>query len=165
MVKVELKILAQKHVAAFIMHTSFVENRQAQEIPPFFHKILQERTLDSVPDRTDMNHICVFDKKQYSPEFDYYMGVEVSTLENIPEDMGSITIPAGKFAAASFIKRGNPDVMKVIGYITEQWIPENSLVQNFNVPPFIYYDDRFLTVYNEKGYEGNPVAEIFIPVN
>ena len=164
MYKVEIKRIGKKEVVALVIHTTFVGNRQAEEIPPFFHKVMEENTLESVPNRTNDNQICVFDKRQNSPEFDYYMGVEVSNTNDVPEGMNTISIPACKFAATSFIKRGNPDVLKAFMFLTEKWIPENGHEQNFDVPPFIYYDERFIPIFKEKGYDGNPVAEIFVPV-
>ena len=164
MYKVEIKSVEKKEVVAFVIHTTFVKNRQAEEIPPFFHKVMEENTLESVPNRINSNQICVFDKRQNSPEFDYYMGVEVSNKNDVPEGMGTITIPDCKFATTSFIKRGNPDALKAFMFLTEKWIPENGYEQNFDAPAFIYYDDRFIPIFKEKGYEGNPIAEIYIPV-
>jgi predicted transcriptional regulator YdeE len=164
MYSVEIKSVGEKKIAALVLHTTFAGNRQAEEIPPFFHKTMEDETLDSVPNRANSNQICAIIKKENSPELDYYMGVEVSSYDDVPEGMGTLTIPGSNYAVASFIKRGNADVLRAVGYITEKWIPENGYKQNYEVPVFVYYDERFIPIYKEKGYDGNPVAEIYIPV-
>jgi predicted transcriptional regulator YdeE len=120
--------------------------------------------LEGVPLRVNSNQICAIDKKEDSPEFDYYMGVEVKDLHDVPKGMKSLTIPAGNYAVASFVKRGNADVLQAFMFITEKWIPETGYTQNRQVPLFIYYDERFIPVCKEKGYDGNPVAQIYVPV-
>lgn len=43
-------------------------------------------------------------------------------------------------------------------------MPENGYKQNYKVPVFIYYDDRFIPVYREERCDGNPVAGIYVSV-
>ena len=78
--------------------------------------------------------------------------------------METITIAPGNYAVASFTKRGNKDVLMAVRHITETWIPENGYTQDQQKPGFIYYDESFITGYEEKGYVGNLTAEVFIPV-
>jgi len=78
--------------------------------------------------------------------------------------METITIPASNYAVASFAKRGNEDVLMAVKHITETWIPENGYTQDQQKPGCIYYDESFITGYEEKGYEGNLTAKVFIPV-
>ncbi len=162
----EVKITNQKEkkVVGLVLHTTFAENKQAQEIPPFFHKIMEEDTLENVPNRINENQICVFVMKKGSPNFDYYMGVEVSSYETIPEGMETITIPASSFAAAPFIKRGNPDGLKAFKHLTENWLPEKGYILEMGVPMFIYYDERFIPSFKDHGYDGTQIAEMNIPV-
>ena len=88
----------EKKVTALVLHTTFVENKQAEEIPPFFHKVMEEETLESVPDRINENQLCAIVKDKNSPEFDYYMGVETAHFDNTPQGMKNLTIPSGKYA-------------------------------------------------------------------
>jgi hypothetical protein len=37
-------------------------------------------------------------------------------------------------------------------------------LQAAEAPAFIYYDDRFFSVFNQHGYAGNPVADLYVPV-
>ncbi len=163
----EVKITNQneKKVVGLVLHTSFIENKQAQDIPPFFHKIMEEDLLEEVPNRINENQICVFVMKKSSPDFDYYMGVEVNNYDNIPEGMKTISIPASRFATTPFIKRGNPDGLKAFKFLTESWLPQNGYSQSLNVPMFIYYDERFIPSFKDHGYDGKQIAEMNIPIN
>ncbi len=163
MYSVEIVNKKEKKITAWVLHTTFTGNRQAEEIPPFFHKVMEGNTLENVSDRVNGNQICAIDKPENSPEFDYYMGVEVNNFNETPEGMKTLVIPAGNYAVTSFIKRGNADVLQAFKYLTETWLPEHRYKQD-KTPVFIYYDERFIPVYREKGYAGNPVAEIYIPV-
>jgi hypothetical protein len=40
MYSVAIQRVEEKKVVAFALHTTFVENRQAKEIPPFFHRVM-----------------------------------------------------------------------------------------------------------------------------
>ncbi|MCE1166683.1 MAG: hypothetical protein LWX70_01160 [Sphingobacteriia bacterium] len=67
-------------VIGITLKTSFSNDRNKSEIPSFFHKILKEGMLDEVPDRLNLNQLCVFEMKKGVPDFNYTMGVEV--MEN-----------------------------------------------------------------------------------
>jgi predicted transcriptional regulator YdeE len=156
---------AQSEIVAFVLHTTFVGEQQAREVPPFFHNIMDGNLLESIPNRMNKNQICLFDKKQDSPDFDYYMGVEIANIDSIPEDMKTFTIPETQYAKISFVKTGNADVMQAIMYVTEKWMPEHNLTQNYDFPVFINYSEQFISVYKSEGYAGNPIAELYVPVN
>jgi len=164
MYSVEIKSKEEMKIIGFVLRTTFLQNLQAEEIPPFFHKVMEAKTLKSVPNRANNNQICVIDRKADSPEFSYYMGVEVNNYDEIPEGMETITIPASNFAVASFTKRGNKDVLMAVKHITEIWIPENEYTEDHQKPGCIYYDESFITGYEGQGYEGNLTAKVFIPV-
>jgi predicted transcriptional regulator YdeE len=164
MYEVEIVERKVKKVVGLLLRTTFVENRQAEEIPPFFHKNMEEGTLEDVPNRINQNQICAMVKKPDSPEFDYYMGVEVSRFGDVPDGMVSLVIPESRFACAPFVKTGNPDALKVLGYLTESWLPQNGLSINPDVPLFIHYDERFIPSFKDHGYDGTQIAEMNMPV-
>jgi len=99
-------------MTALLLHATLVENGEAKKIPPFFHKVMEDNTLESVPNRVNSNQICAIDEKENSPEVDYYMGVEASSYNDIPGGMTTLTIPASNYAVISFVKRGNADVLQ-----------------------------------------------------
>jgi len=155
--KSEMKIIG------LVLHTSFIEGKNKKEIPPFFHKVFEEKKLEKVSNRINQNQLCVFKMKKNNPNFDYVMGVEVNSLDNIPEGMESTILSESMYVSLKIVKRGPEDVGKAFETIINNWIPKS----NYNptgAPLFIYYDDEFFSVFNEKGYEGNPLATVFVPV-
>jgi predicted transcriptional regulator YdeE len=92
------------HVIGLTLHTSFNDGRNKTEIPPFFHKVLEEGLLDRVPDRLNANQLCVFKMERNNPDFDYTMGVEVSKADGLPESMALIRLPAAKYVTVKNCK-------------------------------------------------------------
>lgn len=161
----ETKIIEKPaiQVVGITLKTSFKDERNKIEIPPFFHKVLEERKLDSVSDRLNTNQLCVFEMKKDNPDFNYTMGVEVNKTNNAPQEMTKMVLPAGKYVAVKIIKRGPEDVGSAFGYIFKEFIP-NSIYIPTGEPAFIYYDEEFFSIYNVKGYAGNPLATVYVPI-
>jgi len=150
-------------IVGFALKTSFKDERNKKEIPPFFHKVLKEGKLDSVPNRLNNNQLCVFEMKKDNPDFCYTMGVEVNKTGTVTENMTQLTLLPSKYVTVKIIKRGPEDVGNAFGFIFKEWIP-NSIYVPTGEPSFIYYDDDFFSVYNEKGYAGNPLATVYVPI-
>lgn len=150
-------------VVGITLKTSFKDDRNKTEIPPFFHHVLEEGKLERVPDRLNTNQLCVFEMKRDNPDFNYTMGVEVSKTENAPTEMTKLELPASKYVSIKIIKRGPEDVGRAFGHIYKEFIP-NSIYIPTGAPAFIYYDEEFFGIYNEKGYAGNPLATVFVPI-
>ena len=163
--KIEPAIITKKafKVVGLELYTSFKDGRNRAEIPQFFHKVLAEARLENVPNRVNQNQLCLFKFKKGSPDFLYIMGVEVESNHEIPAGMTSVDIPASQYARATIIKRGAEDVGRVFEYINQEWLPQSAYIPG-NSPAFIYYDDRFFSVFYERGYEGQPVADVYFPV-
>jgi len=163
--KMETKIIEkpEMNVVGITLKTSFKDDRNKTEIPPFFHHVLEEGKLENVPDRLNTNQLCVFEMKKDNPDFNYTMGVEVSKTENAPAGMTQLKLPASKYVAIKIIKRGPEDVGQAFGYIYKEFIP-NSIYIPTGEPAYIYYDDEFFSIFNEKGYAGNPLATVYVPV-
>lgn len=151
------------HVTGVALRTSFQNNQHAGEVPPFFHRILAEQTLERVPHRINRNQLCVFLRQKDSPVFDYVMGVEVDTENAVPAGMRHLTLPAGDYARATIIKRGPQDVGAAFSSIYEHWLPASAYGPT-GAPGFVYYDDRFFSIFNREGYAGNPVADVYVPI-
>jgi predicted transcriptional regulator YdeE len=56
-------------VVGITLKTSFKNDRNKTEIPPFFHRVLQEGKLELVPDRLNSNQLCVFEMKKGDRDF------------------------------------------------------------------------------------------------
>jgi len=164
MYEVKEILRVESKIIGYVLSTTFIENRQAGEIPPFYHRIMEADSFTSMPNRLNNNQICLFDKKPDSPNFDYYMGVEVEADNEVPEGMKEFIIPEGRYAVTKFIKTGNIDVMQALKYVMDKWIPENNQKQNHSKPVFVCYDEKFIEIYRTIGYKGSPVAELYIPL-
>lgn len=158
----EIVYKPEMNITGLILHTSFKDDRSKREIPPFFHSVLDEKKLDSVPGRINGNQLCVFNIKRDNPDFDYLMGVEVSE-KVILTGMEHIHLSASKYATLKIVKRGPEDVGKAFEFIFKKWIPKSVYIPT-GAPAFIYYDQDFFSVFNEKGYQGNPLATVYVPV-
>jgi predicted transcriptional regulator YdeE len=158
----EIVYKSEMNITGLILHTSFKDDRSKREIPPFFHKVLEEKRLDSVPMRINGNQLCVFSIKRNNPDFDYLMGVEVCG-KDISNGLEHVTLPASKYATLKIVKRGPEDVGKAFEHIFKKWIPKSVYIPT-GAPAFIYYDQDFFSVFNEKGYSGNPQATVYVPV-
>ncbi len=163
--QMEPKVIVKPEMVVYgiSLKTSFANGRNKKEIPPFFHHVLEEGRLEMVSGRLNSNQLCVFEMKKDNPDFFYTMGVEVSGVSQLPEGMTKIKLPASKYIAVKIIKRGPEDVGNAFGFIYKEYIP-NSIYIPTGEPAFIYYDDEFFSIYNEKGYAGNPLATVYVPV-
>jgi AraC family transcriptional regulator len=72
-------------------------------------------------------------------EFDYVAGFEVSTSEEIPEDMVRFKVPGGKYAVFSTTL---PKIGETFHNAYHTWLPESGY-QPAGGPEFELYDERF----------------------
>jgi predicted transcriptional regulator YdeE len=158
-----LTIVDEVKVIGLVLHTSFQDGRNKTDIPAFFHQVLEEAKLAQVPHRLNQNQMCVFNFAKNSPEFDYLMGVEVEWLDEIPAGMESIILPTGQYVVLTMVKRGPEDVGQGFQYVNEKWLPQ-SAYKPTGTPSFIYYDERFFSVFDKQGYAGNPIVDLYIPI-
>jgi AraC family transcriptional regulator len=150
-------------VVGFTLNTSFKDDRNKKEIPRFFHDVLEGGKLSLVPERANNHQLCVFEMEKDNPNFNYTMGVEVGKTGDLPADMAQLALPASIYVTLKTVKRGPEDVGKAFGYLYKEWIP-NSVYIPTGKPAYIYYDEEFFNIFNEKGYEGNPLATVYVPV-
>ncbi|WP_096190665.1 GyrI-like domain-containing protein [Evansella halocellulosilytica] len=96
-----------------------------EEIPKAA-KLLQKRTNEIQHVLNGGNQIGAFVVEESSPEEDgYWVGVEVSKYEEIPDDMVTLTIPAQKYA--SILHTGPNDKIKESYELMHRWIAEEGL--------------------------------------
>lgn len=148
----------------FQLKTTFAGNRQASEIPPFFHKTVTEDGLSIVSNRENEEYLCIFDKKADSPDLDYTIAALAEMPRTDQEDLALVFVPESVYACVRFSKKGNQDVLKILKFMMEEWAPENGYSQNHAGKLFIRYDAQFLAAYRAAGYEGETMAELYFPV-
>lgn len=163
--KNEVKIVSKNAIRAIglTIKTTFQQNRQATEVPKFFHDTFESGILDTIDGRINKNQLCIFLINPNSPDFSYFMGVEVNEHTKTPQEFTEHNLGSNLYASLEIIKRGNKDVMEAFKYILEEWMPESGYKPG-KAPAFIYYDDRFIESYKRYGYKNDPPATIFIPV-
>jgi len=157
------RIPKEMHIIGKTLRTSFEGRRHAFEIPPFFHSVMKSGELDALPRRRDETQFCVFRMRRASPDFDYIMGVEVEGAGEVPEGMEFVTLSPGEYAVTSTVKRGPDDVGSAFRHIYEEWLPA-SPYEAAGAPGFVRYDERFFSVFRERGYAGNPVVDVYVPI-
>ena len=101
--------------------------------------------------------------KPNSPDLNYVIAAEVSSVSDIPEGMSTFKLPSATYASVEIIKKGYSDVAPVFKYLLETWSAENGYVPA-KQPGFIYYDDRFIPGYIKSGYSDRSIATIFVPI-
>ena len=143
--------------------TSFKDGRQAREIPPFFHNTVMNHEMDRIPKRRNEEQYCIFIMPPGNDDFEYIIAAETDGSGELPEGMKNLIIPKQDYAAMTFIKRGNQDVMETLNYITQEWLP-GSGYKPADGPGFILYGKPFFTIYEKYGYDGNPVAHAFFAI-
>jgi len=161
----DVKIVKKNNIRAIglTIRTTFAQNKQAEDIPRFFHDTFESGILDSVKGRVNNSQLCIFIMKPQSPEFIYFMGVEADEKALIPEGFTELNLSANQYASVEIVKKGNSDVVKGFKHILEKWLPKSDY-KAVNSPAFIYYDEKFIESYKKYGYKKNPSAAIFIPV-
>ena len=118
------------------MKTTTQDGKNFIEIPQFWEKVIEEGQIDKIPDKKFKDTvlgICM--DFEPSGRFSYIIGSEVTSTENIPDDMVSRTIPAAKYAV--FTARGKMpgSIQDTVKYIYQESLP-NSEYQRANSADF-----------------------------
>lgn len=89
-------------------------------------------------------------------DFSYIAGIEVTSLDDIPEGMAGRTIPASKYAV--FTHKGALETLKdTFGYIYGTWLPTSGYTPAQSIG-FELYDERFDN-FSEKSE-----LDIYVPI-
>jgi len=85
---------------------------------------------------------CLPEEGQREPErFTYVAAVEVENLNNIPEGMTGIELPAHEYAVFAYKGGVGPELPKAMQYIFGDWLPSSEY--ELDGADFEYYDDDF----------------------
>ncbi len=150
----------------FKITTTLKNNKQKEDIPPFYHEIYDNNKLDVLKSGSELKMYCIFDMDENQEKFDYYVAVENKTI--FDDKYAKIQLPAGKFIIVEVLKRNNKTISMIMIYMRNMWMKENGYKESKN-PAFIMYDERFHVNYKKYGckgddYLGNPVATLYLPV-
>ncbi len=147
--------------------TTLKNNKQKEDIPPFYHNVYDSNKLDVLKSGNELNMYCIFDMRENQETFDYYIAVENKTTTN-NKTYAKIQLSAGKYIKVELLKRNNKTVNMIMMHIRNIWMKENSYKER-KAPSFILYDERFHANYQKYGckgddYLGMPLATLYLPV-
>ena len=96
--------------------------------------------------------------KNFNPssEFEKWAAVRVNDYDDLPAEMETLTIPAGKYAV--FIYKGKPsEAAETYRYIFTNWLPDSEFVLD-DRPHFALMGEKY------KGEDPDSEEELWIPV-
>jgi AraC family transcriptional regulator len=147
----ELKLVGMKAMMSFA-------NNKTRELWQSFMPRKKEITC---VDGAELYSVEVYDPeffKKFNPnrEFEKWAAVKVETIETMPANMESLTIPAGAYAV--FHYKGKPsEGQKFYQFIYGQWLPSSEYELD-NRPHFALMGEKY------KGEDPESEEDIWIPV-
>jgi len=155
----EPKIISKKAfpVIGIELKTTTREGKNFTEIPQFWQQVIEKQHIKNIPNKKQLDTvlgICMDFKADGT--FSYIIGSEVTSTDNVPDDMVSKKIPDAEYAV--FTARGKmPDsIQNTTKYIYQEWLPK-SKYQHANSPEFELYDER-------SDFSENAEVDIYIPI-
>ena len=88
--------------------------------------------------------------------FTKWAGVFVESIEDVPNDMGSLIIPGGLYVVFDYVGSGN-DAPHAFQYIFTEWLPKSTYRLD-NRPHFEVLGEKY------KNNDPNSEEEIWIPI-
>lgn len=82
-------------------------------IPQMWQKAMQDGSLENIPHRADNNLTVVYTNyaSDQMGEYTYVLGVRVSSVDEVPDGMMAVNVPAGKYAMVESDKGSLPEVL------------------------------------------------------
>jgi len=144
-------------VVGLELKTTTEKGKNFREIPQFWHDVLTEGLMQSVPNKKhaeSMLGICM--DFQADGSFSYVIGVEVINTDDVPITMVSRIIPAGTYAKFTAIGPLPHAIQDTVKYIYREWLPESGYCRA-DAPDFELYDERV-----ERGDQAE--VDIYVPI-
>ena len=159
MTKPEPKIveLAEKKLVGHNIEMSLINNKNQELFSGFMPR--KKQLTHTVSD--DVYEVLIYEAnhfKSFNPAniFTKWAAVEVSSLDNIPDDMHSLSIENGLYAVFHY-KGLSKDFGTLMQFILMNWLPESEYVLDYR-PHF--------NVLGEKSKRNHPDSEedVYIPI-
>lgn len=90
-------------------------------------------------------------------QFKKMAAVAVSAVEDIPEGMGELLLPGGKYAVINY-KGSGEDFHLIITYILRDWLPRSGFKLDYSRPHFEILGEKY-----KRGHADSE-EEIYIPI-
>lgn len=105
-------------VVGIYVLTSNQNGQATRDIPALWQRFFMENTIEKIPNKLDSDLYCVYTQYEgdYTQPYTTVLGCRVSHLDQIPEGMIGIEIPAGKYK--QFTARGNLQN----GVVFQEWM-------------------------------------------
>lgn len=154
----EIKILPATELIGMKVEMSLIANKTGE----LWRNFMPRRKEIQNPASTDLYSIEIYKNTDYFKEFDparmfeKYAAVPVSRLNQVPDGMEEISLPAGKYAVFNY-KGDSSQVGDFYRQIFEKWLPQSgySLASR---PHFAVMGDKY------KNADPESEEEIWIPI-
>ncbi|MBB2147175.1 GyrI-like domain-containing protein [Pedobacter sp. LMG 31464] len=148
--------ISSKKLIGFSLKMSLANNKTFE----LWSKFMPQRKEIENTVGSDLYSIQVFDNNynQFDPQsiFEKWAAIEVTGFEDVPTDMVSFILPAGKYAV--FLHKGSANEgYKTFQYIFGVWLP-NSGYELDNRPHFEILGEKY------KNNDPSSEEEVFIPI-
>lgn len=127
------------------------------QVPQFWQKFLKEKGWEKIPNKTERAAsfgICT--NMHENGDFDYMIGYEVKDFSKIPDGMGSLIIPAGKYAVFTAKGKIPEKIQEVWKYIYSDWF-KSSGYERADTEDFELYEEARVNL-------PEPETDIYIPI-
>lgn len=152
-----IEIIEEKFLIGMSVEMSLVDNKTFQLFSTFMPR--KKEISNSL--NQDIYDLIIYPKDYFqtfnpNANFKKHALVEVSDLENVPEEMESIILPKGKYAVFTF--EGHIPNQENFEYIFSTWLPKSS----FKIDDRPHFD-----ILSEKIQRKAPdaIQEVWIPVS
>jgi AraC family transcriptional regulator len=132
------------------------DEENIKRIPLFWEEEMAKNTLDKIPNAVNPTTCYGVCMDFESPKFTYMIAKEVSSLDDVPDDMIGRTVPAATYAV--FTARGpcTKAIQDTTRYIYSTWLPESGYEHAMTAD---------LEVYDERcSDDDTSEVDIYIPI-
>lgn len=153
-----IKTIPEKKLIGKRVTMNFMENKTSD----LWRGVMPRRNEIQNKVNADLISMRVYDDsynfKNFNPgaNFDKWATVEVTGFGEIPEEMGTYTLPGGLYAV--FYYKGLNTDMRIFDYIYGEWLPNNSEYDLDIRPHFEVMGEKY------KNNDPDSEEEIWIPV-
>lgn len=154
-------------VIGYALETTYEANRQAREIPAFWHHFdaegLEEKLYRLIQPKEHGEYCICFPPNLETGQFTYVIGVKTETYEHASEEMFTGEVPEAAYAVFTTSPADDADkgfvqaIAEAWRFIVEEWLPSSGYELAPDKMDLEFYDERCHTA---KG----AVMEIWIPV-
>lgn len=148
----EIKNLSEKKLIGKRLEMSFTENRT----PELWRSFMPRRNEINHKLNNDLISMQIYESG-FSPNaiFEKWAAVEVSSFENIPDEMESFTLQEGLYVV--FFYKGLSTDNSIFQYIFGEWLPNSEYELDYR-PHFEILGEKY------KNNDLNSEEEIWIPI-